>query len=80
MSKNDDTLTMPEKQPSDPINIFLPGELPEGEIPGYDQIESELKAFEAEERKRLGIVEEKPDHWRDENKPAKKHHHPAGSA
>jgi len=67
MSKIDDTLTMPEKQESDPINIFLPGELPEGEIPGYDQIESELKSFEAEERKRLGIVEEKPDHWRDEN-------------
>ena len=65
MSKIDDTLTMPEKQESDPINIFLPGELSEGEIPGYDQIESELKSFEAEERKRLGIVEEKPDHWRD---------------
>ncbi len=48
------------------INIFIPGDL-NGDISGYDQIEEELKIFEAEERKRLGIEEKRPDHWRDEN-------------
>ena len=48
------------------INIFIPGDL-NWDIPGYDQIEEELKTFEAEERKRIGIEEKWPDHWRDEN-------------
>ena len=39
------------------INIFIPGNLPDGNIPGYDQIEAELKSFEAEERIRLGLEE-----------------------
>lgn len=33
----------------------------------YAGIEAELKAFEAEERKRLGLVEEDVEHWRDPN-------------
>ncbi len=49
------------------INIFIPGNLPDGNIPGYDQIEAELKSFEAEERIRLGLEEKKPNHWCEEN-------------
>ena len=33
----------------------------------YAEIEKELAAFEAEERKRLGIEEEKVEHWHDAN-------------
>ena len=33
----------------------------------YQAIEAELKAFEAEERKRLGLEEEAVEHWRDPN-------------
>src|ERR1043165_4400405 len=33
----------------------------------YEAIEKELKAFEAEERKRLGLPEEKVEHWHDPN-------------
>jgi predicted nucleotide-binding protein (sugar kinase/HSP70/actin superfamily) len=33
----------------------------------YDAIERELRAFEAEERRRLGIEEEQVDHWHDPN-------------
>jgi len=34
---------------------------------GYDEIETALRAFEAEERKRLGLADEKVEHWRDPN-------------
>ncbi len=34
---------------------------------GYEAIESQLKAFEAEERRRLGLAEEIVDHWVDAN-------------
>ncbi len=37
------------------------------EVPGFDEIERELKAFEDEERKKLGLEEEKVDHWHDPN-------------
>ena len=33
----------------------------------FEEIERELKVFEAEERKRLGIEEEKVQHWHDAN-------------
>ena len=33
----------------------------------YDAIERELRLFEAEERRRLGIEEEQVDHWHDPN-------------
>jgi predicted nucleotide-binding protein (sugar kinase/HSP70/actin superfamily) len=33
----------------------------------YDAIERELRVFEAEERRRLGIEEEQVDHWHDPN-------------
>ena len=33
----------------------------------YEDIERELRAFEAEERKRLGIEEEASEHWHDAN-------------
>src|SRR5687767_6108873 len=33
----------------------------------YTAIEAELKAFEAEERKRLGLDEKEIEHWRDKN-------------
>ena len=33
----------------------------------YEDIERELRAFEADERKRLGIEEEASEHWHDAN-------------
>ena len=33
----------------------------------YAQIEAELKEFEAQERRRLGLEEETPAHWHDRN-------------
>ena len=33
----------------------------------YEDIERELCVFEAEERQRLGLEEEKVDHWHDPN-------------
>jgi predicted nucleotide-binding protein (sugar kinase/HSP70/actin superfamily) len=33
----------------------------------YEQIEAELKSYEEQERRRLGLVEEKIDHWIDPN-------------
>jgi predicted nucleotide-binding protein (sugar kinase/HSP70/actin superfamily) len=33
----------------------------------YEAIEKELKAFEADERRRLGLAEEKVEHWNDPN-------------
>lgn len=33
----------------------------------YEQIEQELRAFEAEERRKLGLEEEAVDHWHDAN-------------
>jgi len=33
----------------------------------FEEIERELKVFEAEERKRLGIEEETVQHWHDAN-------------
>jgi predicted nucleotide-binding protein (sugar kinase/HSP70/actin superfamily) len=33
----------------------------------YEEIERELRAFEAEERRRLGLPEETVEHWRDPN-------------
>jgi predicted nucleotide-binding protein (sugar kinase/HSP70/actin superfamily) len=36
-------------------------------VPDYDAIERELRLFEAEERRRLGIEEEPVDHWHDAN-------------
>ena len=38
-----------------------------GHAAGYEAIEAELKAFEAEERKRLGLAEETVQHWIDPN-------------
>ena len=34
---------------------------------GYDAIEAQLKAFEAEERKRLGLADDIVEHWVDAN-------------
>jgi predicted nucleotide-binding protein (sugar kinase/HSP70/actin superfamily) len=36
-------------------------------IPSFETIESELRAFEKEERARLGLAEEEVRHWRDDN-------------
>src|SRR5262245_5853142 len=37
------------------------------DLTDYAEIETELKEFEAKERQRLGLKEEKVDHWRDAN-------------
>ena len=50
----------------DVANLFT-ARTGDDDVPGYDDIEAELKAFEAEERKRLGIAEEKVEHWHDAN-------------
>jgi predicted nucleotide-binding protein (sugar kinase/HSP70/actin superfamily) len=36
-------------------------------VPTYDEIEAEVQAFEAAERRRLGLDEEKVEHWIDRN-------------
>jgi predicted nucleotide-binding protein (sugar kinase/HSP70/actin superfamily) len=51
----------------DLANLFTSRGTESEEIPGYDAIEAELKAFEAEERKKLGLEEEKVEQWRDPN-------------
>ena len=51
----------------DVANLFTSPNSETMDVPGYDAIEAELKAFEAEERKRLGIDEEKVEQWRDLN-------------
>jgi predicted nucleotide-binding protein (sugar kinase/HSP70/actin superfamily) len=61
---------MSESMPNgaDLVNLLTSKPTEDGVEPqGYDEIESELKAFEAEERKRLGLEEEAPEQWRDEN-------------
>jgi predicted nucleotide-binding protein (sugar kinase/HSP70/actin superfamily) len=51
----------------DIANLFTSRGAETEDVPGYDAIEAELKAFEAEERKRLGLDEEKVEQWRDPN-------------
>lgn len=56
----------------DPQNLRLPGVTPSEskaeEIPlSFEEIEAEMKTFEAEERRRLGITGESVNHWTDPN-------------
>ncbi len=53
--------------PLDLAKLFTTRTFADGEVPAYSDIETELRAFEEEERTRLGIEEEKAEHWHDPN-------------
>ena len=48
------------------LNALTSDPLDDAKIADFDEIEAELKAFETQERERLGLLEEKTDHWIDE--------------
>ncbi len=58
---------MAEPNGIDVANLFTSPGSETMDVPGYDAIEAELKAFEAEERRKLGLDEEKVEQWRDPN-------------
>jgi len=49
------------------LNLFISHPVPRENYPGFGEIEAELKVFEREERRRLGIEEEETRHWHDPN-------------